>query len=80
MTLAPGVSVSGTVVDPDGKPLAGVWIEPGGSYANRSQFTKTDDAGRFTVRDLPTGMVPLGFHYGTLMAGASTSPSATLIR
>ena len=60
--------MSGTVVDPDGKPLAGVWIEPGGSYANRSQFTKTDDAGRFTVRDLPTGMVPLGFHYGKLMA------------
>ena len=68
VTLAPGVSVSGTVVDPDGKPLAGVWIEPGGSYANRSQFTKTDDAGRFTIRDLPTGMVPLGFHYGKLMA------------
>jgi RNA polymerase sigma factor (sigma-70 family) len=68
VTLAPGVSVSGTVVDPHGKPLAGVWIEPGGSYANRSQFTKTDDAGRFTVRDLPTGLVPLGFHYGKLMA------------
>ena len=45
-----------------------MWIEPGGSYANRSQFTKTDDAGRFTVRDLPTGMVPLSFHYGKLMA------------
>ena len=68
VTLAPGVSVSGTVVDPDGKPLAGVWIEPGGSYANRSRFTKTDDAGRFTIRDLPPGMVPLGFHYGKLMA------------
>jgi RNA polymerase sigma factor (sigma-70 family) len=68
VTLTPGVSVSGTVVDPNGKPLAGVWIEPSGSYANRSQFTKTDDAGRFTVRDLPTGMVPLSFHYGTLMA------------
>jgi RNA polymerase sigma factor (sigma-70 family) len=68
VTLTPGVSVSGTVVDPNGKPLAGVWIEPGGSYANRSQFTRTDDAGRFTVHDLPTGMVPLNFHYGTLMA------------
>ena len=68
VTLTPGVSVSGTVVDPNGKPLAGAWIEPGGSYANRSQFTKTDDVGRFTVRDLPTGMVPLSFHYGRLMA------------
>jgi RNA polymerase sigma factor (sigma-70 family) len=68
VTLAPGVSVSGTVVDPQGKPLAGVWIEPGGSFAIGSQFAKTDDAGRFTVRDLPTGMVPLSFHYGKLMA------------
>jgi RNA polymerase sigma factor (sigma-70 family) len=68
VTLAPGVSVSGTVVDPQGKPLAGVWIEPGGSFAIGSRFTKTDDAGRFTVRDLPTGMVPFSFHYGKLMA------------
>ncbi len=68
VTLAPGVSVSGTVVDPDGRPLAGVWITPGRSYTNRGQFTKTDDAGRFTVRDLPTGMVPLDFRYGKLMA------------
>ena len=68
VTLAPGVSVSGSVVDTKEKPLAGVWIEPGGSYANRSQFTKTDATGRFTVRDLPTGMVSLGFHYGSLMA------------
>ncbi len=68
VTLTPGISVSGTVVDTNGKPLLGVWIEPGGSYANRSQFTKTDAAGGFTVRDLPTGMVPLSFHYGALMA------------
>jgi RNA polymerase sigma factor (sigma-70 family) len=67
VSLAPGVSVSGIVVDPEGKPLAGAWIEPVDSYANRSQFTKTDDAGRFTIRDLPTGMVRLGFHYGKLM-------------
>jgi hypothetical protein len=68
ITLVPGTSVSGTVVDSHGTPLAGVWIEPGGSYANRSQFTKSDDAGRFTVRDLPEGMVALGFYYGDLMA------------
>lgn len=69
VALGPGCSLSGIVVDPDGKPLAGVWIQPGGSYASRSQFTKTDDAGRFTVRDLPNGIVPLNFHYGKLYAG-----------
>ena len=43
-------------------------MDRAGSSANRSQFTRTDDAGRFTVRDLPTGLVPLGFHYGKLIA------------
>jgi RNA polymerase sigma-70 factor (ECF subfamily) len=68
VTLAPGVSLSGTVVDPDGKPLAGVWVEPSGSFANGAKFTKTDAGGRFTVRDLPIGLVRLRFDYGTLMA------------
>ena len=26
--LEPGVSLSGTVVDPDGQPAEGVWVEP----------------------------------------------------
>jgi RNA polymerase sigma factor (sigma-70 family) len=68
LTLAPGVSVSGTVVDPDGKPLVGAWITPGPSFANSSKFTKTDDAGRFTVHDLTRGMAILTYRYGRLMA------------
>jgi RNA polymerase sigma factor (sigma-70 family) len=68
VVLARGVSVSGTVVDPYGRPLAGAWVEPGGSFANRVKFTKTDDAGRFTIRDLPIGLVGLRVDYGTLMA------------
>ena len=67
VTLAPGVAVGGTVIDPDGKPLAGAWVQPGGSYASRSRFTRTDDAGRFTVRDLPRGVVRLRWDYGKLM-------------
>ena len=41
---------------------------PGGPDSQPcSQFTKTDDAGRFTVRNLSPGRVHLGFHYGKLM-------------
>ncbi|MHC5541636.1 carboxypeptidase regulatory-like domain-containing protein, partial [Singulisphaera rosea] len=67
--LAPGITVKGTVVDLEGKPLPGAWVEPGGSYASRSQFTKTDAKGQFTVRDLAVGMVSFHFSYGKLVAG-----------
>jgi RNA polymerase sigma factor (sigma-70 family) len=66
--LEPGVSLSGTVVDPDGQPAEGVWIEPSGGFALRSEFTRTDAAGRFTVRNLPKGLVDLSFEYGSLWA------------
>jgi hypothetical protein len=67
--LKPGVSLSGTAIDPEGKPLAGAWVQPSGSNASRNQLTKTDDAGRFTVRDLPTGVVHLDLSYGKLTGG-----------
>jgi RNA polymerase sigma factor (sigma-70 family) len=66
--LEPGVSLSGTVVDRDGNPLEGAWVEPAGGYAMREQFTRTDAAGKFTVSDLPKGMVGISFGYGDLMA------------
>ena len=62
--LSPGFSVNGVVLDVEGKPAAGVWVRPGGSYASRSQFTKTDDDGRFVVRDLPAGIASLAFTFG----------------
>ena len=68
--LAKGGTISGKVVGLDDKPLAGAWIEPGGSYASRSRFGKTDENGRFTIRDLPLGMVPLNFRYGKLMVNS----------
>jgi thiol-disulfide isomerase/thioredoxin len=86
VTLSRGESVDGVVVDPSGKPLAGVWVEPGGSYANRSQFTKSDDAGRFAVRDLPNGMVSLNFRFGKLtgygkyLATTGTDPVTVTLR
>ena len=66
--LEPGVSLSGTVVDPDGRPVEGAWVTPSGGFAMRSLFTRTDAAGKFTVRGLPKGLVELGFEYGSLWA------------
>ena len=66
--LEPGVSLSGTVVDPDGRPVEGAWVTPSGGFALRSLFTRTDAAGKFTVRNLPKGLVELGFEYGSLWA------------
>jgi len=86
VTLVSGFSLTGVVVDPDGKPLAGVWVQPQGSYANRSQFTRTDDAGRFTVRDLPEGRVSFNFRYGKLaefgayFAGKGSDPVKVTLR
>ncbi|WP_165066229.1 sigma-70 family RNA polymerase sigma factor [Paludisphaera rhizosphaerae] len=69
ITLNPGTTFNGVVLDPEGKPVEGAWIEPGGSYAARSQFTKTDAAGRFAVKNLSEGMASLNIHYGKLLAG-----------
>jgi thiol-disulfide isomerase/thioredoxin len=66
--LEPGVSLSGTVVDTDGRPVEGVWVEPDGGFAMRSQFTRTDEVGKFTIHNLPKGMLKLSFEYGTSSA------------
>jgi RNA polymerase sigma factor (sigma-70 family) len=66
--MEPGVSLSGTVVDPEGRPIEGAWVTPSGGFALRSRFTRTDAAGRFTVRNLPRGLIELGFEYGSLWA------------
>jgi len=64
--LEPAVSLSGTVVDADGQPVEGVWVEPSGGFALRSLFTRTDASGKFTVHNLPKGLVELAFQYGSL--------------
>jgi RNA polymerase sigma factor (sigma-70 family) len=66
--MEPGVSLSGTVIDRYGQPAEGVWVRPAGGLATRSQFTRTDAAGKFRVRNLPKGMVEIGFAYGSLSA------------
>jgi len=59
--VAPGVSLSGRLVDLEGRPAEGAWVTPKGGFALRSQFTRTDAAGAFTVRNLPKGLVELDF-------------------
>jgi len=66
--LEPAVSLTGTVVDPEGRPAAGVWVGPLGTFALRGQFTRTDAAGKFTVHNLPKGLIELSFQYGSLWA------------
>ncbi len=66
--LEPGVSLIGTVVDPQGQPAEGVWVEPSGTFALRSEFTRTDAAGKFTLHNLPKGMIQVSFAFGSLAA------------
>jgi RNA polymerase sigma factor (sigma-70 family) len=63
-----GVKLKGLVVDPDGRPAAGVWILPVGNFALRGRFTRSDAAGKFTISDLPKGLVELSFEFGKAMA------------
>jgi len=67
--LERGVTLSGTVVDPRGRPVEGAVVEPNfRAFASELQFTRTDKKGHFTLR-LSKGMVPIDFSYGELVAG-----------
>ncbi len=82
--LTPGMSVHGIVLDVDGKPAAGAWVMPTGSYAARSQFAKTDGEGRFTVQNLAAGLASLRFKLGQSYAESSfmtgPSPQPVIVR
>jgi thiol-disulfide isomerase/thioredoxin len=64
--------------------VVGAWVQPGGQYAISVQFTKTDDAGRFTVRDLQAGIVSFSFNYGEFIADgrflAERDPEAVTVK
>ena len=66
--LAPGFSLSGRVVDPQGRAVAGAWVNVRGPYALHAQSVRTDEQGRFRVPNLPKGLVSLYFEYGPLFA------------
>ena len=61
--LERGVTLSGTVIDPQGRPVEGALVEPDvHSFASELQFTRTDDRGHFTLatpRDRPDRISPM---------------------
>ena len=71
--LESGVELSGIVVDHLGRMVAGAWVQPhrvsprGGGSADRVQSTRTDENGRFTIRDIPLGVTRLSVLYGRLI-------------
>jgi outer membrane protein assembly factor BamB/protocatechuate 3,4-dioxygenase beta subunit len=71
--MLPAAKVSGTLIDKDAKPLAGYGVSLTGRnlYPSSSVMasTKTDDAGRFTLADIPTG-----FSYQFLVEPAKREP------
>ena len=64
--LKPGHEMRLRIIDHTGVPLAGVSVEPGGSYALRAQATRTDMSGRCVIKNLPyaRGVVSLSIQYG----------------
>ena len=50
-------SIEGTVIDLDGKPVAGATVTAGGRLS-----TTSDSAGKFTLRDMPSGDALLYAH------------------
>jgi thiol-disulfide isomerase/thioredoxin len=55
--LTPGVAISGTVVDHDGQAVEGAWVEI--LNFRDDQLVKTDSRGRFTLRNVTRGIVPV---------------------
>ena len=70
--LEPGVALSGIVVDHQGRPAVGAWVSPdslsrrSNGWADRVQCTRTDENGRFTIRDIPRGLTQMSVSYGKL--------------
>ena len=60
MVMEPGVSVSGTVLDKDGRPIAGAQVRHGNSPPGRSSSVETTGAeGRFAFQHVAPGDVVL---------------------
>jgi len=66
--LEPGVSLSGRVVDPEGRPVVGASVEVAEGFPQGIRTYKTGPAGRFTVPNLDKGVTQLAFRFGTLVA------------
>lgn len=65
--LKPGVSLSGSVIDAEGRPVVGATIHIAGGWSQGTRTYKTGPAGRFTVSNLDEGVVHVVFQFGTLV-------------
>jgi len=70
--LGPDVTLRGTVIDPQRRPVEGAWvkIEPA-SITYQAYTARTDKNGHFALRGLPGGPVRLDVRYGDLQRGDS---------
>jgi hypothetical protein len=61
LELAPAFSISGRVVDPQGKPFPQAWVRarhtasPGGEPITQLLGARVEEEGRFLIRNLPAG-------------------------
>jgi RNA polymerase sigma factor (sigma-70 family) len=70
--LGPDVTLRGTVVDPQGRPVEGAWVEvQPASIFNEAHTARTDKNGHFALQGLPGGPVRLEARYGDLRRGYS---------
>ena len=77
LVLVPGYSARLRILDADGAPVEGAWVEPNGGYALRAQFTKSDREGYCAIRNLPEAVTRLDVHSGDQYASADIVVSAT---
>jgi RNA polymerase sigma factor (sigma-70 family) len=68
--LGRDVTLSGTVLDPQGRPVEGAWVQVSPtSIRNEDQFARTDRAGRFAFQGLSRGASRVNVRYGDLQTG-----------
>ena len=81
--LGRDVTLSGTVLDLQGRPVEGAWVEVSPtSVRNDGQFTRTDRAGRFAFQGLSSGDSRVNVGYGelfTAMLCPADAPSRDVV-
>jgi hypothetical protein len=68
IVMSAGATISGTVVGPDDRPVAGVRVYSPSGRAALAESVLTDDQGRFAVRGLPAGKARIVAQYGAFNA------------
>jgi RNA polymerase sigma factor (sigma-70 family) len=64
--LQAGASLSGTVVDVEGRPVVGALIEPAGGWSQSNRTYRSGPNGRFTIPNLSKGVIRIAFTFGQL--------------